>query len=256
MSGSVQDLAKLAMVKGRLIVAGWQSRRRHFECPICGHAGCFEALATPAGVRKYARCPGCQALERHRLQCLVFDTVFEHRDCSPLSMLHIAPESFLAKRFAARFGRYETADLRAADVDRRVDLQALPLADASYDVVYASHVLEHIRDDRKAIAEIRRILRPGGIAIPPVPVVASETLEYDTAEGCNSYHWRAPGLDYFERYKVAFDTVQVYASSDFHEKYQLYVNNDRTQARRGRRSGLSVGDKNGRYPEFVPVCRV
>ena len=33
-------------------------------------------------------------------------------------------------------------------------------------------VLEHVRDDIKAISEIRRVLKPGGIAIMPVPLVA------------------------------------------------------------------------------------
>jgi SAM-dependent methyltransferase len=51
----------------------------------------------------------------------------------------------------------------------QADALALPWADAEFDVVIASEVLEHIRDDRRAMAEIRRVLRPGGLAAVTVP---------------------------------------------------------------------------------------
>ncbi len=49
------------------------------------------------------------------------------------------------------------------------DLKACPLPDASVDAVVALNVLEHIDDDARAVAEIARILRPGGIAVVEVP---------------------------------------------------------------------------------------
>jgi SAM-dependent methyltransferase len=51
----------------------------------------------------------------------------------------------------------------------QADALSLPWADAEFDVVIASEVLEHIRDDRRAMAEIRRVLRPGGLAAVTVP---------------------------------------------------------------------------------------
>ena len=71
------------------------------------------------------------------------------------------------------FGSYTSTDLCQKGVDFHADLRDLPLEDGSFDVVYASHVLEHIDQDRLAIREIRRILSPGGFAILPVPVVGS-----------------------------------------------------------------------------------
>ena len=47
-------------------------------------------------------------------------------------------------------------------VDWNVDIQALPFLDDSYDLVYASLVLEHVNDDKEAIREICRVLKPGG----------------------------------------------------------------------------------------------
>ena len=51
----------------------------------------------------------------------------------------------------------------------RGDLRHLPFPDASFDRIIASEVLEHIPDDTAAIAEIERVLKPGGLAAVTVP---------------------------------------------------------------------------------------
>jgi SAM-dependent methyltransferase len=50
------------------------------------------------------------------------------------------------------------------NVDERVrgDVQRLPFADASFDAVLASHVMEHLPQPELAMAEVARVLRPGG----------------------------------------------------------------------------------------------
>jgi SAM-dependent methyltransferase len=63
-------------------------------------------------------------------------------------------------------------------VDRREDLTHLSFPDGSFDLVYASHVLEHILDDQSAIREIRRVLSVGGVAVLPVPIISNSTVEY------------------------------------------------------------------------------
>lgn len=45
------------------------------------------------------------------------------------------------------------------------DVEALPFADASFDVVLAAHVIEHLGRPLRAMAEIDRVLRPGGRAV-------------------------------------------------------------------------------------------
>ena len=145
-----------------------------------------------------------------------------------MSMLHIAPEPILQGRFRDEFASYTTADLARADVDLNFDLTDAPLETGSYDVVYASHVLEHIPDDRAAIAEIRRILAPGGFAVLPVPIVCDRTVEYPVPVASEAGHVRAPGPDYFERFGE-FDGVEVFRSSDFGEEPQVYIVEDRSR---------------------------
>lgn len=49
------------------------------------------------------------------------------------------------------------------------DAQALPFADQSMDFVNMSHVLEHTLDPIQALRELRRVLKPGGVAQVTVP---------------------------------------------------------------------------------------
>ena len=56
---------------------------------------------------------------------------------------------------------------------RKGDICAMPFADASFDFVLATDVIEHVDDDRRAAAEILRVLRPGGRALITVPAFQS-----------------------------------------------------------------------------------
>lgn len=58
----------------------------------------------------------------------------------------------------------------------RADLLALPFPDATFDRVIASEVLEHVRQDQQAMAEIARVLRPGGMAAVTVPRYGPERV--------------------------------------------------------------------------------
>jgi SAM-dependent methyltransferase len=131
----------------------------------------------------------------------------------------------------------------------------LPFANGSYDVVYASHVLEHIKDDALAIAEIRRILRPNGIAILPVPIVGGRTVEYDEPNSAEHGHVRAPGLDYYDRYRKVFSEVKVFSSEEFDPGYQVFVYEDRSHWPTPEMP-LRLPSDGVRHADFVPVCSV
>ena len=55
-------------------------------------------------------------------------------------------------------------ETRWADLD-----DALPFADGTFDVVVAGELLEHLRDPRRVVSEVRRLLRPGGTFVASVP---------------------------------------------------------------------------------------
>jgi SAM-dependent methyltransferase len=181
--------------------------------------------------------------------------VLDGLNTSAMKMLHFAPEPFFKDYFSQRFGHYETADLSMRGVDHNVDVQELPFEDETYDFVFASHVLEHVPNDIKALSEIRRILKANGIAVLPVPLIAEKTIEYSEPNPSESYHVRAPGPDYFDRYNRYFSKIIKYGSDSLPGKYQLFIYEERghwpTEECPSRPS--VQGDK---HCDIVPVCYV
>jgi SAM-dependent methyltransferase len=212
-------------------------------------------LFVPTGNRPHALCPKCGAYERHRLQFLVMQKLQAQLAFETLDLLHFAPEPAFRDIFRNMFRSYTTADLSMRGVDHHVDITSLPFGDQSYDAVFASHVLEHIPDDKKALAEIRRILRPGGFAVLPVPISSPITIEYDRPNPQESGHVRSPGPDYLERYEDFFDRIEEFTSADFREEYQLFVC---YPASAGSCEGAqsSTWGNLGRTSDAVPVCFV
>ncbi len=73
----------------------------------------------------------------------------------------------------------------------RGDATRLPFADDSFDVVITSEVLEHIQDDVGALAEMHRVLRPGGNFAATVPSWLPETINWKLSD---EYHApKSPG---------------------------------------------------------------
>ena len=96
--------------------------------------------------------------------------------------------SAVADMFAAMREAGEVPDGADADV-KQGDALALPFADGEFDRVVAAEVLEHIPDDEAAIAELVRVLRPGGTMAVTVPRWLPERIcwalsdEYHQVEG-------------------------------------------------------------------------
>jgi SAM-dependent methyltransferase len=61
----------------------------------------------------------------------------------------------------------------------RADVCALPLADRSVDAVVSANLFEHVPDDRRALREVRRVLRPGGKGVIVVPAAPGTYDYYD-----------------------------------------------------------------------------
>jgi SAM-dependent methyltransferase len=151
-------------------------RGHEVECPCCGREW---AAFVPDWNRPDAICPGCGSHERHRALSLHLRDRLGAGE-APLRMLHFAPEHALTQRLE-RVPELErvTADLDAHGVDVAADITALPFDDASFDAVLCSHVLEHVEDDRAAMAELARVLRPGGWLVVLVPIDLNRTHTYE-----------------------------------------------------------------------------
>jgi hypothetical protein len=136
------------------------------QCPIC--SATFVDFA-PFKNRPHSRCPNCNALERQRGTWL-----YLKQETSLLTgetrMLHVAAEPTIRARISKMVNvEYVPTDYDPDRPEEGVDIQRLPYDDASYDMVLCSHVLEHVPDDRAAMREMCRVLRPGGLAVILVP---------------------------------------------------------------------------------------
>ena len=245
----IQKRAELLVFRARNI------HKQSFVCPICQYKGPFADFDVPTGLRINAQCPNCWSLERARIQYVVMKNILATVNTKSLKMLHFSPESFFSNYFSSIFGQYDTADIIMDDVDFKVDIQDLPFSDESYDYVFASHVLEHVPDDDKALSEIRRILRPNGIAILPVPLVTEKTVEYPEPNPYETYHVRAPGYDYFDRYEKYFSRVDKFSSDSLPPEFQLYIYEDRSQWPT-KECPLRMAMTGEKHVDIVPVCHV
>ena len=228
-------------------------RKESFVCPVCYYSGPFKDQLTPDTIMGNSLCLKCGSMERHRLQYLVMKTLGDQMDFSRMSMLHFAPEPFFRELFSKWFRNYTTADIARADVNYQIDLRNLPFEDSRFDCVYASHVLEHIKEDDRALSEIKRVLTPSGIAVLPVPIVSVTTIEYPKAYEFG--HVRAPGPDYFEKYEEYFAKVKAFSSNDFPSKYQVFIYEDRTMWPTPERP-LARPMEGKKHIDMVPVCYV
>lgn len=180
-------------------VASKTSLRPRVECPVCGWTGqVFHPILFYGMVHFNSCCPDCGSLPRHRLIRDVLDDLsFEQWEGR---LLHFAPEEHLSRVFEQIRGiDHFTVDLLQENTDCWLDVQALPFGDSSFDYVCCSHVLEHVPDDRRALAELTRVLRPGGFAVVCVPhdPDSPNTVEFGAVK--HHGHLRCYGKDLAER---------------------------------------------------------
>jgi SAM-dependent methyltransferase len=200
-------------------------------CPLCGRS--FRRLAPFKG-EPNERCPGCGSLARHRGVYLYLRDEL-HADSSRRRILHVAPEPALQRWLSALPQTdYVSADLDSPLADVRMDITDIQYGDESFDLIVCSHVLEHVPDDRRAIAELHRVLRSDGDAIIQVPLKGDVTFEdpevTDPAERARVFgqydHVRSPGRDYVDRLRAAGFAVEEHdpaaeTSDDVVERHAL-----------------------------------
>ncbi len=194
--------------------------------------------ACEAGVADFYRygdnamwgCPRCNASPRERLMRHLLD-------CGMLqvpaqgAILHIAPsERSLVRRFRQQAAEFVPADLYPQTYSlegvQRLDLMELDDINR-FDVIYASHVMEHVPDDKLGFRNIYRALKAGGEAWVMVPLAEGKktedgSFEMSVREREKRFgqwdHVRMYGMDIVDRITEAGFTVQVINADSIDEK--------------------------------------
>jgi len=165
--------------------------------------------------------PSTLSLERHRLLWLYLNNETDFFTSKiKKNVLHFAPEQAFYKRFRNQKNIvYTTTDLFSPLADVKADICNLPFENNQYDVILCNHVLEHIPDDTKAMQELFRVLKPGGMAILQIPqdlnreqTFADDTItdQKERAKLFGQYdHVRVYGRDYFDKLRsIGFRVVE------------------------------------------------
>jgi Methylase involved in ubiquinone/menaquinone biosynthesis len=213
-----------------------------YSCNCCNKSFWkFKSKGNGLNLRQNAECPYCTSLERIRnlLFYLQNETgVFTE----PARLLHFAPEWALLPWFKkAKNLDYISADINPNVADRKVDITDIPFPDAHFDYILCFHVLGHIFDEKKAIKELFRVLKPNGIALVGTLIDRSrqttlEKADADTAEERLKLYlepdlWRLHGMDFDCRLKAEGFNVEIidypaHLGPEIRERY-LLGNGDR-----------------------------
>lgn len=138
-------------------------------CPACRS---YVVAFDPGGPsrRPNAKCPKCGALERHRFLALLLELHGPYLTTCD-AILDVAPQPQVADVLRRLAGEaYIATDLfPVLDIDIRMDLTRMGFATDTFDVIVGYHVLEHIPEDKAAMRELSRVLKPGGLMFMQVP---------------------------------------------------------------------------------------
>jgi SAM-dependent methyltransferase len=163
-------------------------------CFVCGWRGAFAQLEH---VREGIVCGNCGANSRQRAVVFAVGLVLGSADLPlhrwpvrrDVRILESSARGSYPMLFRERFDycgtEYDPDRIAAGDRPREfADFQRLHFADGAFDLVVASDVFEHVRDDRAGYAEVRRVLRDGGALVLTVPYdhsAAGTVVRVDTS---------------------------------------------------------------------------
>lgn len=148
----------------------------HVICNICGW-GEFHFRSDEW--HRNSICPKCDSQVRHRLFWAILNNHKKYNKeiiIREKKILHFAPERKLRYCIQELSKDYKTADFFAesyhySGIDYNIDISDMKdIENEVFDCVIVFDVLEHVVDDRKALKELNRITKPGGIVILTVPM--------------------------------------------------------------------------------------
>ncbi|MDC8000162.1 methyltransferase domain-containing protein [Aequorivita todarodis] len=138
-------------------------RGKEYECKVCGN-GIKRFIEIPDGD---LLCPFCGSRSRtRRLYSFLNENNLIHG-----KVLHFSPSRsvyrLLKKNPNITYFSTDFEDEFLADY--RYDITQIPLKNDFFDLIICYHILEHIEDDKKAMEELYRVLKPNGTCIIQTP---------------------------------------------------------------------------------------
>lgn len=228
--------------------------RANYICPFCqNNISHFKEIGEEsdviekrkivgAGIRLEG-CPYCKSTDRERLVLIYLKKELKiFKKTSDFKILHFAPERNLTKELLLSFKEnYICGDLFTDGYSypkhvENMNILAIPFANNEFNLVICNHVLEHVEEDYIALQEIKRVLKPGGIAILQVPISANTYKTFEDPQIKNPElrhkfygqvdHVRIYGQEYPKLLEDAGFKVNRINISHKHEKYKLNPNED------------------------------
>jgi len=150
-----------------------------YYCPCCNTKLSkftqinFEKSAKRFDVNRYKNieqdviCPYCYSLPRHRI--LVSYLNNHIAEIKNYKILHFAQEESIRIWMNRNNIKYVSADIKNT-ADIKLDIENTGLESDSVDMIICNHVLEHVNDYKKALNELKRIIKPNGKIIISFPV--------------------------------------------------------------------------------------
>ncbi len=182
------DFAISAKKRATQLVEARHARGNEVYCPCCGRTF-SHFLDYPAKLGRYytaesvrgTLCPYCRSVGRHRILCDYWDKHLPDAATPKAARLVFAPERSITTWFKRHKLPYTTSDLFEPGVDLKLDLNDIALPDASIHLAVCNHVLEHVPDYRRSLAELYRVLAPGGQLVLSVPGLETLATTYEDA---------------------------------------------------------------------------
>jgi len=170
------------------------------ECPCCGWRGRSFHDFIEVGVEgRGVECPACNSHPRHRAFALWLRDTYRVESRAGAALV-FAPERALEDVWATARGlRLVKTDIEPSrGVDLLSDIQRLPFGDGAFDLVWCQHVLTQIPDDRAAVRELARVLRPGTgeLVLSVAQERGTETREFGGPNKDCLGFWRLYGDDF------------------------------------------------------------
>lgn len=202
-----------------------------------------ELMVVGSGVR-YCVCPTCGSSDRDRLIYIYLLEIFRLLDDRNIKVLHVAPERIIYEIFKRILStNYIVGSLSPHEYPfvkgfKQFDLRKTHFENDCFDLIICNHVLEHITEEKDAINELKRILKPTGTCILQVPIALGleKTIEgeaQDSNEREKRYgqsdHVRLYGKDYAQRLKgydlrvTTYNLYKEYSEYGINQLEDIYI---------------------------------